>query len=162
MEHAEPQAEHRFLERLVGDWVLVSDSFHPGDTPPGDWTETVRSINGLWFIAEGVGTMPDGKPGETLMTLGYDPDLGHFVGTWMASMMTRLWIYQGTLEPDGQTLTLTSEGPDMQDASRTVLYRDVIFFHDDNRRSFSGSVRQPDGSFKIFMTSEFRRRLDIA
>lgn len=162
MQQAQPQAEHRFLERLVGDWVLVSDTADADGRPPGDWTETVRSINGLWFIAEGAGTMPDGKPGETLMTLGFDPALGHFVGAWMGSMMTRLWVYKGTLEPDGQTLTLACEGPDLQDADRTVLYHDVITFLDDNRRTFSGSIRQPDGSFKTFMTSQFRRRLEIA
>ena len=162
MQDAQPQAEHRFLERLVGDWILVSDSSKESDKPPGDWTETVRSINGLWFVAEGVGTMPGGGPGETLMTLGFDPSLGHFVGTWMGSMMTKLWVYKGTLEADGRTLTLAAEGPDMQDPAKTVLYHDIITFHDDNRRSLSGNVQQPDGSFKQFMTWEYKRRLDVA
>ncbi len=45
----------------------------------------------------------------------------------------------------------------MQDPERTELYRDVIHFIDDDTRSFSGSVRQPDGSFKTFMTSQAKR-----
>ncbi len=155
MENAEPQKEHAFLARLVGDWVAVPDA---AGGEAGDWGETVRSIGGLWFVAEGKGLMPDGTPGETLMTLGYDPDAGHYVGTWIGSMMARLWIYKGTLEADGRTLTLEAEGPDMENHGKTAIYHDVVTMLDDDRRQFSGSVKLPDGSFKVFMTAQFRRR----
>lgn len=45
----------------------------------------------------------------------------------------------------------------MQDPALTEIYRDVIHFIDDDTRTFSGSVRQPDGSFKTFMKSESKR-----
>jgi hypothetical protein len=71
--------------------------------------------------------------------------------------MDKLWIYKGWLEDDGQTLVLEAEGPSFDDPSRTDIFRDVIHFIDDDTRTFSGSVRQPDGSFKTFMTSTSRR-----
>ena len=92
-----------------------------------------------------------------IMTLGYDPRLGHYVGSWVGSMMDKFWIYKGWLEDDGQTLILEAEGPSMEDPERTELYRDVIHFIDDDTRTFSGSVRQPDGTFKTFMTSQAKR-----
>jgi hypothetical protein len=161
MESAKPQKQHEFLQRIVGDWVMVSTSGHEGynpDDPEQVFTETVKSIGGLWIVGEGKGKMPDGSPMTALITVGYDPDKGDFVGTWVGSMMTNLWVYKGWLEADGKTLTLEAEGPAMDGTSGTAVYHDVLTLHDDNNRTFSGSVRQPDGSFKQFMSSEFRRK----
>ena len=55
--------------------------------------------------------MPGGGPATTLMTLGYDPEKKRFVGTWIGSMMTHLWIYDGALDAAGKVLTLDAEGP---------------------------------------------------
>ena len=161
MEFAKPREEHRFLEKLVGDWVVTATTGHEdcgADDASSAWTETVRSVGGLWVVSEGRGTMPDGNPGEMLMTLGYDARLGHYVGTWVGSMMDKLWVYKGWIEPDGKTLTLEAEGPSFEDPAKTDVYHDVITFHDDDTRTFSGSVRLPDGTFKTFMTSEMQRR----
>lgn len=161
MEFSKPREEHRFLEKLVGDWVVTSSTGHENydpDDPAKVWTETVRSLGGLWFVAEGRGAMPDGSPGQMVMTLGHDARLGHYVGSWIGSMMDKLWVYKGWIEPDGKTLTLEAEGPSFDDPQRTDVYHDVITFIDDDRRTFSGSVRLPDGTFKTFMTSEMRRR----
>jgi hypothetical protein len=162
METAKPQKEHAFLQRLVGDWDMVSTSGHEGydpNDPKTAFTETVRSIGGLWIVSDGRGTMPDGTPMSAVITLGFDPATGNYVGTWVGSMMTTLWVYKGWLEADGKTLTLEAEGPTFDGSEGTAIYHDVLTLHDDNHRSFSGSVRQPDGSFKEFMTSEFRRKL---
>jgi hypothetical protein len=161
MESAKPQKQHEFLQRIVGDWVMVSTSGHEGynpDDPEQVFTETVKSIGGLWIVGEGKGKMPDGSPMTALITVGYDPDKGDFVGTWVGSMMTNLWVYKGWLEADGKTLTLEAEGPAMDGTGGTAVYHDVLTLLDDNNRTFSGSVRQPDGSFKQFMSSEFRRK----
>lgn len=159
MEFPKPSEHHRVLDRLVGDWLYVTSSAVEGcdpEDPLKRWTEKVRSIGGLWVVAEGQGGMGD-HTATMIMTLGYDPRQGHYVGSWIGSMMDKFWIYKGWLEDDGQTLVLEAEGPGMQDPSRTELYRDVIHFIDDDRRTFSGSVRQPDGSFKTFMSSEAKR-----
>ncbi|MNW11537.1 hypothetical protein D3C71_2090200 [compost metagenome] len=70
--------------------------------------------------------MPDGSFGQTLMTLGYSPETGRFVGTWVGSMMTHMWIYDGELEPDGLTLSLYCDGPDFDAPGRKARYRDAI------------------------------------
>ncbi|MBM7324175.1 DUF1579 domain-containing protein, partial [Agrobacterium sp. S2] len=112
MESVKPQKEHEFLSRLVGDWVMVAghEGYDPDD-PDQRFTETVRSIGGLWIIGEGSGRMPDGDRMTAVITVGFDPAKGNFVGTWVGSMMTHLWVYKGWLEEDGKTLTLEAEGP---------------------------------------------------
>lgn len=46
----------------------------------------------------------------TIMTIGYDPHRQRFVGTFVASMMTHLWMYEGALDDGERVLTLETEG----------------------------------------------------
>jgi hypothetical protein len=80
-------------------------------------SESVRSIGGIWVIGEGKGEMPGGDMATTMITLGYDPRTERFVGTWLGSMMTHLWIYDGELSADGKALSLYAEGPDFCNAT---------------------------------------------
>jgi hypothetical protein len=160
MESARPQKEHAFLERMVGDWEMVSSTGYDGydpDDPEQRFTETVRSVGGLWIFSDGKGKMPDGSPMAAIITLGFDPIKGHYVGSWIGSMMTTFWVYKGWLEADGKTLVLEAQGPKFDGSGEIATYHDVVTLHDDNNRTFSGSVLQPDGSFKQFMSSKFRR-----
>lgn len=109
---ATPQKEHQWLQQLVGEWTSEADmameTGQPAETCKG--TESVRSLGGLWILAEGQGQMPDGGAATMLLTLGYDPQKGRFVGTWVGSMMTHLWVYDGFLDAAGRVLTLEAEG----------------------------------------------------
>jgi len=69
---SEPQKEHHWLQKLVGDWTYESDASMGPDQPTVKCggTENVRSLGGLWVLAEGQGEMPGGAPATTLITLG--------------------------------------------------------------------------------------------
>src|SRR5689334_9041385 len=102
MHFAEPKSEHRWLEKLVGDWTYEHEgSMTPGDPAKFTGTEVVRSLGGLWTLGEGQGAGPDGVIHRSVMTLGYDPEKQRFVGTFIGSMMTHLWVYEGSLDPEG-------------------------------------------------------------
>ena len=98
MEFPKPTEHHRALDRLVGDWLYVTstgmEDYDPED-PLKRWTEKVRSVGGLWVIAEGQGGMGSAGMSTMIMTLGYDPRLGHYVGSWIGSMMDKFWTYKG-------------------------------------------------------------------
>lgn len=146
---------HKILRRLTGEWRMVSSTGHPDydpEDPAKRWTETGRMLGDLWAIIETRGPMPDGEPAEMLMTIGYDPALGRYTGTWTGSMMDYLWIYRGWVEDEGQTLVLEADGPDFDTPGKSAVYRDVIRFLPDGTRSFTGSVQQQDGTFREFMT----------
>jgi len=153
MEFARPQAEHEWLHRFVGEWAFDSETPTPGENCAG--VQTVRSIGGLWIVGEGQGTMPDGSPSIMVLTIGYNPKKGRYVGTWIGSMMTEFWVYDG--ERDGDTLSLYTEGPAFE-GEGTAKYKDVIEWIDDDHYRFSGHMQGPDGEWQKFMTSIYTRK----
>ena len=156
---AEPQAEHRWLQKLVGEWTFDVEAMMEPGQPPETFTgtERVRSLGDLWFLAEGEGEMPGGGTATTLMTLGFDPQRMRFVGTWIGSMMTHLWVYDGALDADRRVLTLEAEGPGMAGDGRMATYRDVIELKSDNHRVLTSHVLGDDGRWQQFMTAHYRR-----
>jgi hypothetical protein len=156
---AEPQKEHEWLQKLVGDWAFeVEAPSGPGEAPEKfSGTETVRSLGDLWFVAEGQGEMPGGGAANTIMTLGYDPAKQRYVGTWIGSMMTHLWVYEGEVSADENKLTLETEGPDMETAGKLAQYREAIEFKSNDHRVFTSQVLK-DGSWQPMMTANYRRK----
>lgn len=155
---AEPQNEHRWLQRLIGEWRFEGDCvMGPGQpATKSTGTEIVRSLGGLWTIGEGRGD-PDGSPTSMIMTLGFDAGKKRFVGTFIASMMTYLWVYEGTLDAAGSTLTLDAEGPGMAGEGKLVKYQDMITFKSDDHRILTSQVLDENGTWVHFMTAHYRR-----
>jgi hypothetical protein len=134
---AEPQAEHRWLRQLVGAWRYeVECTMGPGQPmSKSSGTEAVRTLGGLWVVAESRGEMPSGGPATMLLTLGFDPRRGRFVGTWAGSMMTHLWMYDGALDAAGKVLTLDT----------------------DDHRVLTGRRLGDDGRWHVLMTARYHR-----
>jgi hypothetical protein len=152
---AQPTPQHQWLKKLIGQWTYENESEMGGETYRVTGTETVRALGDLWILAEGQGDMPDGGSMHSLITLGFDPAKGRFVGTFVASMMAMIWPYEGDL--DGNTLTLEAEGPSFSGDGSIAKYRDVIEFLTDDHRTFSSSVLLPDGTRQTFMKAHYRR-----
>jgi hypothetical protein len=160
-----PQQEHRWLERLVGDWTYEAKYEAPPGEPEGKdgGTERVRPLGGFWVICEGQGQAPEGEAASSIMTLGYDPARATFVGTFVSSMMTHLWIYdRGTLDAAGRALTLEAEGPGFTAEGelaegKTAKYRDVMTFESDDHRVFTSQTLRDDGTWHQFMETHYRR-----
>lgn len=159
MQLPEPRAEHRWLERLLGDWQVEADcAMAPGEpTTRVTWREAVRPLGPLWVVAEGTGTMPDGSVSRTVMTLGFDDAAGAFVGTFVAAMMTHLWVYRGTLDPTRDALTLSTEGPSMAAPGQTVPYRETIAFQGPDQRVFTSEMQGADGVWVRVMRAAYSR-----
>ena len=155
-----PQKEHAWLQQLVGEWTSEAEATMEPGKPPERFkgTETVRSLGGLWILAEGQGEMPGCGHATTLMTLGYDPQKKRYVGAWVGSMMTHLWVYDGALDAAEKVLTLDAERPSMADHSVMATYRDVIERASDDHRILTSHVRGDDGTWHQFMTAHYRRK----
>jgi hypothetical protein len=151
--------EHQWLRKLVGEWTYeTSDLTAAGPSVHSTGRERGRAIGDIWVQLEGDGEMPDGSPATTVMTLGYDPATKKIIGTWIGSMMTHQWVYDGTLDSAKNTLVLESDGPSMTGDGTMARYRDTIAFANDNERTLTASVEQPDGSWKSFMSMTYRRK----
>jgi hypothetical protein len=159
MEIPVPGQEHQWLQQLVGEWSVESEGIMEPEQPASKWkgTESVNSLAGLWFIAEGKSEMPDEGMATTIMTLGYDPQKQRFVGTFIGSMMTNLWLYEGTLDADKRVLTLDTEGPNMAVEGKMARYQDMIEIISDNHRVLTSRMLGEDGQWRQFMTAHYQR-----
>lgn len=152
-------SEHSWLQKLVGDWTWESDcQMGPGQPPfKGSGRETVRPLGDYWIVAEGEGSMPGGGSYQMLITIGYDPAKAKFVGTFVASMMPLLWVYEGALDRAAGRLTLAAEGPSMTGDGSTSQYEDIVEIDATGERLFRARVRGADGSWNEFMVTRYKR-----
>lgn len=157
---SEPQPEHQWLQKLVGEWTCEGEMIMKPDQPPVTWkgTESVRSLGGLWIVAESRGEMPGGGEAVNVMTLGYDPRKERYVGTFVGSVMTHMWVYAGQVDVSGNTLMLDTEGPGMSGDGATAKYQDVIEFKSDDHRILASQTVGEDGKWNRFMTAHYRRK----
>jgi hypothetical protein len=102
--------------------------------------------------------MPGCGPATTMMILGYDPQKKRFLGTWIGSMMTHMWVYDGVLDASENVLTLDTEGPSMAGDGKMAKYQDIIEFKSDDHRTLASQVLGDDGKWHRFMTAHYRRQ----
>ncbi len=159
MQKPEPTKEHEWLRQLVGEWTFEHDSpAAPGEMPQKyTGTESVRMVGDVWVVSELRGQVPDGGVSTSLMTLGYDPQKQRFVGTFVASMMTNLWAYEGVLDAAGKVLTLDTLGPTFTGNGQMAKYQDIFELKSDGHRVLRSQMLGDDGKWHEFMTAHYRR-----
>lgn len=152
-----PGKEHDWLQRLVGEWSYTVELPQLQPDLPGELTgrESVRSIGGLWIMAEGEGKAPGGEIVRTVLTLGYDSQKKRFVGTWLGSMMANLWVYEGSLDESEKVLTLETEGPGPD--GKLVKVKEVIEIKSENERSFTSFMPGASGQLEMIMSAKYTR-----
>lgn len=156
---SEPQKEHKLLERLLGDWTFEADCMMgPGQAPvKSTGRESVRSMRGIWFVGEGESSIGD-ITGDTMITLGYNPQTQRYVGSWVGSMMTHMWVYDGEMDAEGKVLTLNAEGPDFSKPGKLSKYQDIMEFVSDGHRILRSQVQGENGEWTEFMKAVYRRK----
>jgi hypothetical protein len=155
----EPQSEHEWLQQLVGEWSFESRAVWGTDEPPciSSGTESVQSLGGLWVVGESRSPLPDGTPGTTLITLGYDLVRRRYRGTWIGSMMSAQWVYDGEVDASGKLLTLDTEGP-APSGEGLARYQDIIEIVDADHRMMRSRYLDGKGEWQHFMTSVYHRK----
>jgi hypothetical protein len=152
-----PAKEHAWLRRFEGDWDTEGEIVMGPNQPPMKVTgsDRARTIGGFWLVCEGRGEQMNF---ESRLTLGFDEKKKKYVGTWVDSMSSHLWSYEGTLDPSGRILSLETEGPQPDDPAKTAKFREVTEFKSDDHRVFTSSRLNPDGQWATMLTIHFRRR----
>jgi len=149
-------AMHPFLQRMVGDWEIRNEMESPdGEAMVMEATESVAAL-GPWIVSE-MSVASDGADFDARLQVTYDEERGRFVGTWVDSSSTFLWMYEGDL--DGDTLTLEAEGPSFEDPTVHTLYRDIVTIVSDDRREHRSEMRTKDGTW-VEMVSGVSTRVD--
>ncbi|MGZ4959389.1 MAG: DUF1579 domain-containing protein [Methylomonas sp.] len=156
---SEPQKEHEWLQQLVGEWLYESECEMEPGKPPQKFkgSETVRSLGRLWVLSEIHGEMPGGEMANMVMTLGYDSLQQRYVGTWVGSMMSHLWVYVGTLDTTDNVLSLYTEGPSCSADGKLVRYMDTIQIKNGDQQIRTSHLLGEDGEWHAFLTADYRR-----
>ena len=154
---AEPQSEHRWLAQLVGKWAFE----HACEMPDGQTSSTrgemhCRMLGGLWLICESAGESAEGGAWTSIMTLGFDPAQGCYVGTFVGSMMANIWSYRGGLDASGKRLPLDTQGPTF-DGTGTCRYRDTIEIEHGDQWLFTSEMQNGDGQWVKFLDAKHVR-----
>lgn len=166
-----PVEQHHWLRNFVGEWRVNSECATGPDSPPmkSSGVERVRMLGDLWIVLEGSFDLPHDAPGgggtvTTLMTLGFDPLKNRYVGTWIGSPMTHLFVYEGELsestDASGERvgiLPLNTVGPSWTDPTKTARYQDVYELHGLDRRVLWSQIMNDDGTGTCFMTAHCQR-----
>jgi hypothetical protein len=159
-EHVQPKPgpKHDWLQQLVGNWETeVECRIDPSNRPmKAQGTESVRSIGGLWIVAEGESAIMD-KPMRSILTLGYDLEQKKYIGTWISSCMTYLWQYEGSVDLATETLTLETEGPSPHSPGTVAKFKEVMEVKSGQHRVFTSSMQGQDGKWAAIATINYWR-----
>ncbi len=153
---SKPQAEHEWLHALAGEWQVTTECSMGPDAPMMTMESrcTGRLMDGMWLLLESGGECPDMGAWSTLMCVGYDPVTKRYVGTFVGSMMTHLWIYQGQRHPETGHLVLETEGPicGQEQEGGTAKYLDTLELLDGGGFRLSSKMQKPDGQWQTVMS----------
>lgn len=155
---AQLQPEHQWLSRLIGRWTAESECIMGPDQTPSKSVGIleVEPLGEFWITATGTVENPDGDPWKSVLTIGYDPALQAYVGTFVASVMANLWVYQGHMDESGKKLVLDTQGPKF-DTGEIASYQDVIELIDDDHWLLWSQIQTEEGEWQRFMTSHHTR-----
>lgn len=154
----QPQREHQWLEQLVGEWDTEAEmTMGPGQPPQKmKGAESGRMIGGFWAVLENKGEFMGG-PFTGILTLGYDPEKKKYIGTWVDSVTSYLWKYEGTVDASGKVLTLETEGPCPEAPGELAKFREVLEIKSKDHKVFT-SAMQKDGEWVTIMTIHYHRK----
>lgn len=153
-----PTKEHEWLLKFAGTWEGQGECyFDPNKPMKLQGTETAKAVGGFWLQSDIKGEFA-GQPMAGCMTLGYDPNKKKFVGTWIDSMSSHMFKYEGTVDSTGNVLTLEGEGPSPLDPSKMAKFKDVTEFKGADQKVMSSFVQGPDGKWIPMMKMESKKK----
>lgn len=104
---ATPGKPHKMLAGMAGSWQTRTRAWmNPGD-PPVESTgtsEQIMLLGGRYLQQDFHGDMM-GTPFTGMGVTGFDNHRGKFVSTWMDSMSTGIFYFEGTADADERTIT---------------------------------------------------------
>lgn len=154
---AKPQHEHQWLDQLIGEWSFEHNCDMPdGESSTAQGKMKCRLLGGMWLIAESNGESPEGQAWSSIMTVGFDTVLKHYVGTFVGSMMSNVWQYSGPVEVTANRLPMTCEGPRFDGTGR-CQYRDTIEIVDADTWLLTSEMQTDDSQWIKFLVATHRR-----
>jgi Protein of unknown function (DUF1579) len=122
---ATPGPQHTQMAGMAGTWTTKTKSWMDPSQPPMESTGTCEQkvlLDGRFLQQECTGDMM-GQKFNGIGLMAYDNFTKKYKATWMDSMGTGLYVFEGTSSPDGKTINMTSNWDDPMEGpmkARTV------------------------------------------
>ncbi|MBC7980513.1 MAG: DUF1579 domain-containing protein [Armatimonadetes bacterium] len=151
-----PTKEHLWLAQLAGEWESDTEIFMEPGKPPvkAKGTESIKMIGGFWAVGEANAEMM-GEPWKAVSTFGYDPGKKHYISTWVDSMTSTMWKYEGKME--GDVLELETEGLCMMTGEQ-CQFKARIEFKSPDIRTFTETKQEKDGTWVTVINATYTRK----
>ncbi len=132
---ATPAASHTLLARMAGCWDVKSTCWmEPGKPVESSGTSEQKMILDGRFLQQDFSGDMAGSPFSGIGYTGYDNHKGKYVSTWMDTMGTGIYYFEGTVGSDGRTITQTCNYDDP--VQGPVKWRSVTTLVDDDTLEF--------------------------
>ncbi len=153
-----PTKEHAWLAKFAGEWKTESKGTMGPDDPPMECSGTItsRQLGGFWVLNEMKGEM-GGGPMSGIQTIGYDETKKKYIGTWVDSMSSAMWQYEGSVDASGKILTLQGDGPNFLGDGEPTKFEDVYEFTSDKEIKMTSRMLGDDGKWFVFMSGTATR-----
>ena len=157
MQPPQPTAEHGKLREYAGVWKVQSSFYMDPNpaTPPMvvEAKETIRMFGEFW--TEGLYESDFmGQPFKGQTTLGYDPENGEYVSTWIDTMSPTFFHFRGKFQ--GDTLEMKARAFDCM-SKMEANYRTTEVHKSPDERVFEMFMEMPDGNEFKMMTHVYTR-----
>ncbi len=157
MEYSTPGANHKYLEYFTGEWDVVSKMWmKPGDKPmESKGTQTGKMILGGRYLMSKMKGMTMGMEFLGINITGYDIYNKKFVGMWIDSMGTGMYLADGKLDATGKIRTDTGLWDDYMAGKKSKVKMVTTIINKD-KYLFEMFMGLPDGkefkSMEMFYT----------
>jgi hypothetical protein len=154
-----PTKEHELLGQFSGEWDATAETVpRPGQPAMKcQGVESAKMLGGFWLIGRNEATMM-GAPVSSVLSIGFDPASKKYVGTFVCSMDSNFWKYEGTMEESGKKLTLETEGPSPLDPKKRAKFQEVLELKDKDNKAFTSYIQGDDGKWVKMVTVDYRRK----
>ena len=155
---ATPGAPHGLLASMVGSWEVKSVCLMEAGGEPLEHTgvSEQRMVLGGRFLQQHFDGDMMGTPFSGIGFMGYDNHKGKYVSTWLDSMGTGIYYFEGDAGADGKTITQTC---DFDDPVRGPLrWRTVTRIVDGDTMKFEMFTTGESGTEELMADMTYTRK----
>ena len=155
---ATPAEPHKMLARLAGSWTTKTTAWMDPDKPPVEGIGTCEQkmlLGGRYLQQEYFSEMM-GSPFTGINLIGYDNHTKKVVSTWIDSMSTGIYYFEGTASADGKTFTQESSYDDP--VRGPMVWRSVTRIVDDNKLEYEMYLTPRGGKEEKMMEMTVTRK----
>jgi hypothetical protein len=157
-----PGEPHKLLAKLEGIWTTRSRGWINPDTPPRESFGTCEQkmvLNGHYLRQEYSGDMM-GAPYTGICLMGYNNHTKKYESTWIDSMSTAIYKFEGTASPDGRTITQVCSYDDP--VRGHAVWRTVTRIKDDSTLEFEMFITPKGKKEEKMMEVTYTRKEGVA